>query len=76
MLLPGIALHAFVDASVADAILTGNNDIVLLVSGAIVVVLFARSGPPIKARASTVRAQPACAGPAADALEPSTLTLP
>ena len=39
-LLPGIALHSFVDASAIDAALTGDNFVVLIVAGGLTVVLF------------------------------------
>lgn len=38
-LLPGIALHSFVDASVIDIALTGNDRVVLIVAGAMIVMI-------------------------------------
>ena len=38
-LLPGIALHAFVDATVVDFALSGNNAVVLITSGALIVLV-------------------------------------
>jgi hypothetical protein len=38
-LLPGIALHAFVDASVVDFALSGNDAVVLITSGALIVLV-------------------------------------
>jgi membrane protease YdiL (CAAX protease family) len=38
-LLPGIALHAFVDASAADLAFTGNDSIVLICSGALALLV-------------------------------------
>lgn len=42
-LLPGMALHSFVDASVVDIALTGNDLIVLIVSGALAIVCLLRA---------------------------------
>jgi membrane protease YdiL (CAAX protease family) len=41
-LLPGIALHSFVDASAIDLALTGNDDIVIACFGALIVALVLR----------------------------------
>jgi len=43
-LLPGIALHAFVDASAADISVTGNDFIVLIVTAVLVAVILLRAG--------------------------------
>jgi hypothetical protein len=41
-LFPGMAVHSFVDASAVDVALTGNDDIVLIVFGSVLVVIFIR----------------------------------
>lgn len=41
-IIPGIALHSFVDASAVDVALTGNDDIVLTVFGVTVAILILR----------------------------------
>lgn len=41
-ILPGIALHSFIDASVVDIALTGNDDIVLIVAGTCAATLLLR----------------------------------
>lgn len=42
-ILPGIALHSFVDASAIDLALTGNDTIVLIVAGTVVCALVGRA---------------------------------
>jgi uncharacterized protein len=58
-LLPGIALHAFVDASAADIAVTGNDTVVLIVAGTLIAVLVVRAGVLRIARPS--RSAPAIA---------------
>jgi membrane protease YdiL (CAAX protease family) len=41
-LLPGIAVHSFVDASAIDLALTGNDDIGVACFGALIVILVLR----------------------------------
>jgi hypothetical protein len=43
-LLPGIALHSFVDASVTDLALTGNDIVVLIVAGTVTAAIIVRAG--------------------------------
>lgn len=42
-ILPGIALHAFVDASGVEVAITGHDTIVLIVAGALIVALLLRA---------------------------------
>jgi len=42
-LLPGIALHSFVDASATDVSLTGNDWVVLIVAGALILAILVRA---------------------------------
>jgi membrane protease YdiL (CAAX protease family) len=54
-LLPGIALHSFVDASAADLAVTGNDTFVLIIASVLITVLVVRTGflrrlrPPLTA---------------------------
>ena len=57
-LLPGIAVHSFVDASAIDVALTGNDDIVFCVFGALIIVLVLRWAVVTAVRPVT-RASPA-----------------
>jgi membrane protease YdiL (CAAX protease family) len=43
-LIPGVALHSFVDASVTDLALTGNDIVVLIVAGTVTAVIVLRAG--------------------------------
>ncbi len=43
-LLPGIALHSFIDASGIDIALTGNDAVVLIVAGSVAGALLVRAG--------------------------------
>jgi uncharacterized protein len=42
-ILPGIALHSFIDASVVDVALTGNDNIVLIVAGTFAAIILLRA---------------------------------
>ncbi|MGH2862311.1 MAG: lysostaphin resistance A-like protein [Solirubrobacteraceae bacterium] len=62
-LLPGIALHSFIDASGMDLALTGNDIIVLGIAGCLTTLLFARAGLLKATRAAKARRVPSVASP-------------